>query len=98
MVGMVDIACVNSVFTEVRKGEVMNGTVELSLSFIRPAIGAGNTVDIAATVRKKGTAVAFADCDLTDGHGRAVGSGRIVYAIGAAPITPSANKSHKSRI
>ena len=53
LVGMVDLACVMSISTVIQLGENVNGTVELSLSFIRPAVGAGTYIDITATVTKK---------------------------------------------
>ena len=83
LVGMVDLACVMSISTVIQLGENMNGTVELSLSFIRPAVGAGTYIDITATVTKKGKAVAFVDCSIIDSKGCKVGSGRVVYAIGS---------------
>ena len=48
-------------------------------------------MDATANVTRKGKAVAFADCALTDDQGRTVASGSIVYSIGrSAAVATSA--------
>ena len=45
LVAMVDLAGVAAAASLARAGEVLQGTVELSLSFLRPAVGAGTVLD-----------------------------------------------------
>jgi acyl-coenzyme A thioesterase PaaI-like protein len=91
--GMVDIACVAAVSTVVRKGEVRAGTIELNLSFLRPAVGVGNKIIIAASIVRKGSSVANVNCTITDHKGREVVCGRISYAI--RPDVPEEPRSWK---
>ena len=62
-----------------REGEILNGTVELNISYIRVAAGA--TVTATATVIRKGRTMCFAAVDLTDDQGRTVARGRITYGL-----------------
>ena len=62
----------------------MNGTVNLSLSFLSDKPVHSDLRIVATTTGKTATA-AFADCVITAEEGGAiVGTGRIVYAIGHA--------------
>ena len=55
----------------------------------RPVVGAGRRIDVEATVTRKGSSVGFVDCRITDADSKdVVGSGRIVYAVGKAPVAP----------
>jgi uncharacterized protein (TIGR00369 family) len=85
MSGMVGIACVGAVATVTRKGEVRAGTVELNLSFVRPAVGIGRKIRIVGDVFRKGKSVANAICTISDDKGRQVVCGRIAYAIRPDP-------------
>ena len=62
-----------------REGEILNGTVELNISYIRVAAGA--TVTATATVIRKGRTMCFAEVELTDDQGRTVARGRITYGL-----------------
>ena len=116
LAALVDVSCVSAVGTTVEKGEVMQGTVDLTISCapqprlassscsqlnksalcgadIRPAAGAW--VDATANVTRKGKAVAFADCALTDDQGRTVASGSIVYSIGQTAATVAGGKANE---
>ena len=59
----------------------------------RPAAGAW--VDATANVTRKGKAVAFADCALTDDQGRTVASGSIVYSIGQTAAMAADGKANE---
>lgn len=71
-----------AVGTLARRGDVMNGHVELNLSYVRPA--AGRYIDANAVVTRYGKGLAFAECTFTDDEGRTVANGRVVYSIGKA--------------
>jgi uncharacterized protein (TIGR00369 family) len=55
------------------------GTAELSVSYLRPALGA--YVIAEARVLKKGRMLAVLDIDLKDPDGRLVAKGRVSYAL-----------------
>ena len=84
LAALTDVSTVSAVGTVTEKGEQMQGTVELSISYVRPA--AGRYIDATATVTRKGKGVAFAECTLTDDQHRTVASGRIVYSIGRVAV------------
>ena len=84
LAALTDVSTVSAVGTVIEEGEVMQGTVELSISYIRPA--AGSCIDATAKVTRKGKGVAFAECTLTDDQERTVASGRIVYSIGRVAL------------
>ena len=71
-----------------REGEILNGTVELNISYIRVAAGA--TVTATATAIRKGRTMCFAAVDLTDDQGRTVARGRITYGLAQLVCSSSA--------
>lgn len=76
---MVDIAAIGAVASLLRQDEQMAGTAELSVSFLRPAIG--STVYAEARVLKKGRTLAVCDVDVTTDQGKLVAKGRVSYAL-----------------
>ncbi len=76
---LIDIACIQAVASLVGPDEMMAGTAELNVSYLRPALG-----DIVVTegrVLKKGRSLAVVDVDCSDGKGRLFAKGRTQYAI-----------------
>jgi uncharacterized protein (TIGR00369 family) len=81
---LVDIVTLSAISTVVNPAEdQMAGTAELSISYLRPALGDAVYAD--ARVLKKGRQIAVVDVDLTDPDGRLVAKGRVSYAL--RPVT-----------
>lgn len=76
---LVDIACINAVASALGPGDVMNGTAELNISYLRPALGP--VVVAEGRVLKKGRTLAAIDVDVSDGKGRLFAKGRVQYAL-----------------
>ena len=77
---LVDIVTLSAISTVVNPAEdQMAGTAELSISYLRPALGDAVYAD--ARVLKKGRQLAVVDVDLTDPDGRLVAKGRVSYAL-----------------
>lgn len=80
---LIDIACINAVASLVGPDEVMAGTAELNVSYLRPALG--EVVVTEGRVLKKGRSLAVVDVDCSDGKGRLFAKGRAQYAIRQRP-------------
>ena len=77
---LVDIVTLSAIATVVNPAEdQMAGTAELSISYLRPALGDAVYAD--ARVLKKGRQLAVVDVDVTDPDGRLVAKGRVSYAL-----------------
>ncbi len=76
---LIDIACIQAVASLVGPDEVMAGTAELNVSYLRPALG--DVVVTEGRVLKKGRSLAVVDVDCSDGKGRLFAKGRAQYAI-----------------
>ena len=81
---LVDIATLSAVSSIVQPGEQMAGTAELSVSYLRPALGDAVFAD--ARVLKKGRTLAVIDVDVTNPDGTLVAKGRVSYALRPAAL------------
>ena len=76
------LAAMQGMFTG---GERAAGTAELSVSYLRPALGA--YVDAEARVLKKGRTLAVIDVDMKDPDGRLVAKARVSYSLRPAELS-----------
>lgn len=76
---MVDVATLGAVASAVGPREQMNGTAELNISYLRPALS--KRVVAEGRLLKKGRTLAVVDVDISDGQGRLFAKGRVQYAL-----------------
>jgi len=79
LASLVDIAALAAIASAIGPNDIMNGTAELNISYLRPA--AGDLVITEATVLKKGRSLVAVDVDISDGRGRLFSKGRVQYAL-----------------
>ena len=77
---LLDMAGTLAAFSQMRQGQVGRGTMNLEISYLRPA--AGEWVEATATVKKPGATVSTVYIDIHTDAGKLVASGRVLYAIG----------------
>ena len=82
MAALIDIAVVSAVRTLCVRGDIMRGTAELNISYLRPANG--SMLVISGTILRKGGSLAVGDAEIHDDAGRLVAKGRITYSLGRA--------------
>jgi acyl-CoA thioesterase len=82
MAALIDIAVVSAVRTLCVRGDVMRGTAELNVSYLRPANG--SALLISGTILKKGSSLAVGDAEVRDDASRLVAKGRLTYSLGRA--------------
>ena len=77
---MVDMAAIVAITTIIQPGEVMGGTAELNVSYLRPALAPVVYADGRVIGR---TAEGIITCvvDLSDGAGRQFAAGRVQYLL-----------------
>jgi uncharacterized protein (TIGR00369 family) len=76
---LVDVATLVSVASAVGPDQQMNGTAELNISYLRPALG--EVVVTEGRVLKLGRTLAVVDVDISDGKGRLFAKGRVQYSL-----------------
>ncbi len=81
---LADIACLGAMQGLFTERESPAGTAELSLSYLRPALG--DHVIAEARVLKKGRMLAVIDVDISDPAGRLVAKARVSYALRPANV------------
>jgi uncharacterized protein (TIGR00369 family) len=64
------------------RGDQARGTAELSVSYLRPAVG--RELVASAAVLRKGSTLAVVDVDVHTEAGTLVAKGRVSYALGRA--------------
>ena len=79
LASLADIGVVAAVLSTCRVGEQMQGTSELNISYLRPAVG--SNVRVESTVIKKGRALAVGDVDLFSDQGKLIAKARVTYSI-----------------
>ena len=79
LASLADIGVVAAVLTTCRVGEQMQGTAELNISYLRPAVGSKIVVE--SNVIKKGRALAVGDVDLIGDQGKLIAKARVTYSI-----------------
>lgn len=78
---LVDVATLGAVASAIGPHERMNGTAELNISYLRPALS--KRVVAEGRLLKKGRTLAVVDVDISDGQGRLFAKGRVQYALKA---------------
>ncbi len=81
LAAMVDIVMLVAIMTELRPGEQPAGTADLSISYLRPALGEHVYAD--ATVVKHGRQLAMIEVSIVDDKDRLCAKGRTLYAFRA---------------
>jgi uncharacterized protein (TIGR00369 family) len=76
---LVDIVTIGAVASAIGPSDMMNGTAELNISYLRPALGP--IVVAEGHVLKKGRSLAVVDAECSDGQGRLFAKGRVQYAL-----------------
>ncbi|MEP7215336.1 MAG: PaaI family thioesterase [Anaerolineaceae bacterium] len=79
LAAMVDIAMLEALVPLLRRGERTAGTVDLNITYLRPALG--TQVYAEATVLRKGRTTVVTEVSITDGAGRLCAKGRTIYAL-----------------
>ena len=79
LASLADIGVVAAVLSTCRVGEQMQGTSELNISYLRPAVG--SKVRVESTVLKKGRTLAVGDVDLLSDQGKLIAKARVTYSI-----------------
>ena len=82
---LVDTGALYALFASVPTGSQLNGTAELNISYLRPALGASVVTE--ATVVKMGRSLAVVEVSISDDQGRLCARGRTTYAV--RPTTSS---------
>ena len=83
LAAMVDIAMLEALVSLLRRGETTAGTVDLNITYLRPALGAKVYAD--ATVLRKGRTTVVTEVSITDGMGKLCAKGRTIYALRQEP-------------
>lgn len=79
LAAMVDIAMLEALVPLLRRGEKTAGTVDLNITYLRPALG--RQVYAEATVLRKGRTTVVTEVSITDGSGKLCAKGRTIYAL-----------------
>ncbi|MEO6398841.1 MAG: PaaI family thioesterase [Tepidiformaceae bacterium] len=79
LAAMVDIAMLEALVPLLRAGETTAGTVDLSITYLRPALGA--QIFAEATVLRKGRTTVVTEISISDSEGRLCAKGRTIYAL-----------------
>lgn len=76
---LADIACLAAMHGQFSEGVRPNGTAELNISYLRPALG--EYVVAEARILKRGRTLAVIDVDICGPDGRLVAKSRVSYAL-----------------
>ena len=79
LASLADIGVVAAVLSSCRRGEQMQGTSELNISYLRPAVG--SLIRVESNVIKKGRSLAVGDVDLISDQGKLIAKARVTYSI-----------------
>ena len=79
LAAMVDIAMLRALVPLLRKTERAAGTVDLNITYLRPAVG--DYIDAIAEVLRKGRTTAVTEVSIVDRAGRLCAKGRTIYAL-----------------
>ncbi len=79
LAAMVDIAMLEALVPMLRKGETTAGTVDLNITYLRPALG--EKIYAEATVLRKGRTTVVTEVSIIDGAGKLCAKGRTIYAL-----------------
>jgi uncharacterized protein (TIGR00369 family) len=79
LASLVDIAALAAIRSLITPSDILAGTAELNISYMRPATS--EVVVTEGRVLKKGRSLATVDVDISDGKGRLFCKGRVQYAL-----------------
>mmetsp|Transcript_70166 Transcript_70166/g.216994 ORF Transcript_70166/g.216994 Transcript_70166/m.216994 type:complete len:176 (-) Transcript_70166:201-728(-) len=82
LAALLDMTGTHAAFSVMRQGQVGRGTVNMEISYLRPAVG--KYVEATAVVKKPGNTVSTVYVDIHNDEGKLLCSGRILYAVGDA--------------
>lgn len=83
LAAMVDIAMLEALVPLLRGGEKTAGTVDLNITYLRPALG--TAVYAEATVLRKGRTTVVTEVSITGEGGKLCAKGRTIYALRQEP-------------
>lgn len=83
---MIDMATLEALVPMRQPTDQFNGTADLNITYMRPALGA--KIYAEATVIRKGKTMAVTEVSILDEQGRLCAKGRTIYAI--RPVAPTA--------
>lgn len=79
LAAMVDIAMLRAMVPLLRKSERAAGTIDLNITYLRPAVG--DYIDAIAQVLRKGRTTMVTEVTIQDLAGRLCAKGRTIYAL-----------------
>lgn len=79
LAALVDIAMLEAMLPMLEPGDQPAGTADLSITYLRPALGP--SVAAEATVLRKGRTLAVTEVSIFDAEGRLCAKGRTIYVI-----------------
>lgn len=86
LAAVVDVAMLAALSPMFGPGDLPAGTVDLSITYLRPALG--TTVFADATVLRKGKRLAVTEVSILDASGVLCARGRVLYAIRSRADAP----------
>lgn len=82
LASLVDIATIEAVFPVISEAEVPGGTIDLSITYLRPTMG--SRVVASATIIRRGRRIIVTEVDIKDDRDRLCARGRVLYAVRSA--------------
>lgn len=79
LAALVDIVMLQALVPLFEAGDVPGGTMDLGITYLRPALGPRVTAE--ARVLRKGRQVAVTEVEIKDAAGRLCAKGRVLYAL-----------------
>ncbi|MCS5636296.1 MAG: PaaI family thioesterase [Myxococcota bacterium] len=83
LASLVDIAMLEAVFPTLEEGEQPGGTIDLGITYLRPATGSRITVE--AEIVRRGREIVSSEVSIHDDQQRLCARGRVLYKIKRAP-------------
>lgn len=79
LASLVDIAMLQALVPMFEEGDLPGGTMDLGITYLRPALGPSVTAE--ANVLRKGRQVAVTEVEIKDAEGRLCAKGRTLYSL-----------------
>lgn len=83
LASLVDIAMLEAVFPTFEEGDQPGGTIDLGITYLRPAMGSRITVE--ANVVRRGREIVSSEVSIHDDQQKLCARGRVLYKIKRAP-------------
>jgi uncharacterized protein (TIGR00369 family) len=83
LASLVDIAMLEAVIPTLEEGEQPGGTIDLGITYLRPAMGSRITVE--ADVVRRGREIVCSEISIRDDQQRLCARGRVLYKVKRAP-------------